>query len=413
MESDSNDGYLSSCIRLIEKTFVPRMSIGESRPCCENDFKNYLTTVNQNCQDILSILQHILDERNETSMSLNSPKVNIFKSYCIIMIGEHCQKKPWTTNESIETCKRISEILCDLYSCENLSQILERNDEDVIRILSTLRPKLLKDTWKTYPSSIICYKWFVSLLTKSQIIIHFGDIIPTALIIIDDFETDNKILGLECLSEIVSHCYMEKQFVESGFAQMVLFNLEKFIYDKELKCILLLYNCIERILKSLELNKELNPFDWNERDNIIEKLLDKMEFEENLQFRQSYMIVLAKLLNSFGSFKWCERVIRLIKDYCENYGTLENLKIILESIKMILGQFEKRISIHSESLCKIFLKLYLDLIEIKADEETFLILEDCLYFVCKSIPEMKTMFQDDRMNLITEFRADFVSRLYA
>ncbi|XP_043482346.1 TELO2-interacting protein 2-like [Leptopilina heterotoma] len=412
MDFDSNDSYWSSCIRLIEKTFVPRIQEGKNRPCTEDDFKNHRSTVNQNCQDILSILQHILDERNETSMSLNSSKVKIFKSYCIIMIGENSQKNLWTTIESQEICKQISEILCDLYSCENLSQLIEQNQDDVSRILTTLRPKLLKDTWKTYPASIICYKWFVTLLKKSQVINHFNDIIPTALIILDDFEVENKVLGLECISEIVQHCHTEKQFVESGFAEMILFNLKKFIYEREMNCTLVLYNCIEKILKSLELGKEnFNKFEWSERDKILEELLDKMACEDNGKIRENYMSVLVELLNSLGSFKWCGRVIRIIDRYCEHYGDLNSLKITLDSTKIILGRFEKRISAHSESLFTIFLKLYINLNEIQASEEIFQSLEDCLYLVCQSSPEMiKELMQDDRIEL--KFRTDFVKRIF-
>ncbi|XP_051166075.1 TELO2-interacting protein 2-like [Leptopilina boulardi] len=408
------DSYWSSCIRLIEKTFVPRVPEGKHRPCTEDDFKNYRNIVNQNCQDILSILQHILDEHNETSMSLNSSKVNIFKSYCIIMIGEHSKKNLWTTIESLSLCKRISEILCDLYSSENFSQLIEKNNEDVGRILTTLRPKLLKDTWKTYPASIICYKWFVTQLTKSTIINYFNDIIPTALIILDDFEMENRILGLQCISEIVKHCHMEKQFVKSGYAEMVLFNLDKFIFEKELKCTLLLYNCIGKILKSLELHKEnFNTFEWNERDNVLEKLFDKMECENNQEIRQSYMIILGELLNSPGCCKWCARVIRIVDGYCEHYDDLNHLKIILENMKIILFRFENQISSHSESLYKIFLKLYINLIELEASEEIFQILEDCLYLVCQSTPEItKALMQDERIrNLISKFRSDFVNKL--
>lgn len=412
MDFDSNDSYWSSCIRLIEKTFVPRVPEGKNRPCIEDDFKNHRSTVNQNCQDILTILQHILDERNETSMSLNSSsKVKIFKSYCIIMIGENSEKNLWTTTESRRICKEISEILCDLYSCENLSQLIEQNEDDISRILTTLRPKLLKNTWKTYPASIICYKWFVALLKKSQVINHFNDIIPTALIILDDFEVENKVLGLECIFEIVQHCHTEKLFVESGFAQMILFNLKKFIYDREMNCTLLLYNCIGKILQSLELGEEKsNKFEWSERDKILEELLGNMVCEDNGKVRENYMIVLVELLNSLGSFKWCGRVIKIIDYYCEHYGDLNSLKIILDSTKIILGRFESRISAHSECLFGIFLKLYINLDEVQASEEIFQSLEDCLFVVCQSSPVMiKELMQDDRIEL--KFRTEFVKRI--
>ncbi|XP_033210397.1 TELO2-interacting protein 2-like [Belonocnema kinseyi] len=402
IEPNANDGYWSSCIRLIEKTFVPRKSVGESRPCFEEDFQDYRATVDQNFRDILSILQHILDERKEMKTPLNSPITKIFKTYLTILIGEHHEKNLWTTAKSIQASQQVEEILCNLYSSTNLGQLLAEDDDGITRVLTTLRPKLLKNTWKTYPAAVFCYKWFLGLIKKSAIL-HLSDIIPTILIIFDDFVIENQILGLECLSEILEECYMEKKFVESGFAQMVFENLKKLIHNREPRHIFLLYSCIGKILNSIEFHNEFsNVFEWSDRDNILEKLLETMECEENLKNRNSYLSVLSGILNSVGSFKWCGRVIRILKDYCQHYDS-KSLKITLESVKSILLIFESRLPAHCETLYPIFLKLSIDSIDAGFEEDVLKLVEDCISFLNRSTPEFgKILTQDDRIRTLIE-----------
>lgn len=403
IEPNPNDGYWSSCIRLIEKTFVPRKPVGQSRPCFEEDFQEYRTTVDQNFRDILSILQHILDERKEVKSPLNSPITKIFKTYLTILIGEHYEKNLWTTDQSIKASKQVEEILCNLYSSNNLFQLLEQDDDDgITRVLTTLRPKLLKDTWKTYPAAVVCYKWFLGLMKQSAIL-HLGDIIPTTLIILDDFVIENQILGLECLSEILEQCYMEKKFVESGFAKMVLITLKKLTHHREPRHILLLYSCIGKIVNSIEFHNEFsNAFEWSDRDNILEKLLETMECEENLENRNSYLSVLPGILKSVGSSKWCERVIRILKEYCQHYDS-KSLKITLECVKSILVIFECRLPAHCETLYPILLKLSIDSTEAAFEEDTLKLLEDCISFLSRSTPEFgKSLMQDDRIRNLIE-----------
>ena len=401
-ELNPNDGYWSSCIRLIEKTFVPRNPIGETRPWNEEDFQEYRMKVDQNFRDILSLLQHILDERKEMKTPLDFPITKIFKTYLIILIGEHSEKNLWTTDESIKASKQVEGILCNLYFSNNLSQLLEQDDDDITRVLTTLRPKLLKDTWKTYPAAVVCYKWFLDLMKKSAIH-HLSDIIPTTLIILDDFVIDNQVLGLECLSKILEQCYMEKKFVELGFAKMVLMNLKKFTYQKEPRCIILLYNCIGKILNSIEFHDEFsNVFEWSERDCILEIMLGIMECEDNFELRNLYLRVLPIILNSVGSSKWCERVIGILKFYCENYNS-KGLKITLQCAKSILVIFESRLPAHCETLYSIFFKLYINLTDTGNEEDIFKLLEDCICFLCRLTPEFgKSVMQDKRIGTLIE-----------
>lgn len=55
-----------------------------------------------------------------------------------------------------------------------------------------------------------------------------------------------------------------------------------------------------------------------------------MESEENLELRYAYMKSLPQLLTNIGCAVVCERMTRILVEYCEHYMDLRTLKVTLE-----------------------------------------------------------------------------------
>lgn len=55
-----------------------------------------------------------------------------------------------------------------------------------------------------------------------------------------------------------------------------------------------------------------------------------MEFEQNIELRHVYMLSLPQLLTNIGCAKWCERLTRILSEYCEHHTDLKTLKATLE-----------------------------------------------------------------------------------
>ena len=69
---------------------------------------------------------------------------------------------------------------------------------------------------------------------------------------------------------------------------------------------------------------------WTKRDDILAVLLDNMEFEQNVELRHVYMLSLPQFLTNIGCAKWCERLTRILSEYCEHHTDLRTLKATLE-----------------------------------------------------------------------------------
>jgi len=164
------DTTWSLCIDLIQRSFVPQKMIGMERPCEEEDFREYRLTVDKNLHNINSMLQHILNKHQEKHVLICNitEMTRIFGMNLLLLIGEQNERNIWNTIECISISKELISGFCVLFTCGRISQFLS-DHKNLSNLLLMLRPKLLKDTWKTYPSAVACYKWIL-LQTEVNII---------------------------------------------------------------------------------------------------------------------------------------------------------------------------------------------------------------------------------------------------
>jgi len=159
---DEDNSLWTPCIDLIHRSFVPQRTIGTERPCEEKDFREYRLVVERNLCNVRSMLQHISSGCREKHFQLSNATgmVRTFGINLLLLVGEHSERNVWNTAECVSISKELLASFCDLYVCQSISQFLSEN-ENLRNLLLMLRPKLLKDTWKTYPSAVACYKWIL------------------------------------------------------------------------------------------------------------------------------------------------------------------------------------------------------------------------------------------------------------
>ncbi|XP_076249856.1 TELO2-interacting protein 2 [Calliopsis andreniformis] len=393
----------STCIDLVQKSYVPEKTVGAGRPCEEKDFREYRQIVDRNLGSIKSMLQHIIHDRNagNVQIDLKFPMIRTFAVNLLLLIGEHHERNVWNTAESVSVAKELLGEFLELYRYQNISEFLMEQD-NFSTVLLTLRPKLLKDTWKTYPAAVACYKWLLYQVEKSALYHHISDVLPTALIIVDDYVPENVVIGLECLYQIVQHSHLKKGLIDTGYAKVMFHALERLTHQREAKYVILTYLCITSLLATIEHWDNTSAFRWTQRDEVLAVLLDNIEFEQNVELRRVYMLSLPQLLTNIGCAKWCERLIRILSDYCEHHTDLRTLKATLETARTFLLLFYPRTPSHSVPLYTALLKLHFDLTETPVfDKEIMQNLEDCICFLYKLSPDVNfAVMNDERMRSV-------------
>lgn len=166
----SEESLWTACIDLIQKTYVPEKTVGANRPCEENDFREYRQIVDRNLQNINAMLQHIIHIHNQgnVQININTPIVGTFAINLLLLIGEQHEKNVWNTAESVCISKGLIEKILELYRYQSVSQFFMEQD-NLSAALIALRRKLLKNTWKTYPAAVACYKWILYQIEVGEI----------------------------------------------------------------------------------------------------------------------------------------------------------------------------------------------------------------------------------------------------
>ncbi|XP_043498158.1 TELO2-interacting protein 2-like [Polistes fuscatus] len=402
-----DEGLWSKCINLVENNFVPQKECGNERPCEEKDFREYRIIVDRNLNNIKFMLEHIIQSYNENNIRIDYDNILVktFAMNLIYLIGEMHEKNIWNTIESVAISKELTACFCQLYCYLNVSQFLFENN-NLSMILEKFRYKLQCNNWKTYPSAVAWYKWMLQQLKGLNSSEHIREILPTSLIIIDDYVPENVVIGLECLYQITNYSQpsLKKGFIDTGYAEAVYYTLERLAHQRNVKYVVPLYLCLTNILEMLDMyDNNKNMFEWTKRDEILSILLSHMEFERDVELRHAYMLSLPKLLN-IGSTKWCEKIARILSDYCEHHTDLRTLKVTLKAGKAYLAMFNFRIAAHCISLYTAFLKLHFDLIKIPTfDMEIVQYLEDCIYYLYKYAPNIGcALIKDDRLRVMVK-----------
>ncbi|XP_011301800.1 TELO2-interacting protein 2 [Fopius arisanus] len=383
--------------------FVPQLMSGVDLPGVEDDFKDYRGILNDRLKEIWEIFHRIFLDSNEGA---NDPEVmRIIVIHLIVVVGEQSERCPWNTDETSGLVQSILTDICALFGNNSLSSIFCGPDDKLQTILMILRPKLMKDTWKTYPGAVVCYKWLLNQIEIPELTKYLSNILPTALIIFDDFVPENRIIGLECIYRIIQHSSTHREFIENGYAAVIYDAVEKLTHHRDVRYIIPTFTCITSVLAVIENNNHsINRFEWSKRDDVIATILDNMEMEQDLDLRHAYMMSLPQLLTDLGCAKWLQRLIRIIEEYCSHHTDLRTLKATLQTAEVILTLFHLRIPAHCTPLYTAFLKLHLDLTETPIfDKEITNSLERCIYTLYQLTPNVgSVIMRDDRIRTIIE-----------
>ncbi|XP_063974955.1 TELO2-interacting protein 2-like [Diachasmimorpha longicaudata] len=383
-------------------TFVPQCMSGMDIPCAEKDFQEYRATIDGHLKEICGMFRQFIMESDEAK---DREIIRIILMHLIITVGEQSERSPWNTDETPEIAHNIFNDICGLFENSNLSNMLCGSDDKFLTILMILRPKLIKDTWKTYPAAVTCFKWLLNQVEIPGLVKYLSNILPTTLIIFDDFVPENRIIGLQCIDKIIQHSSTHREFVENGYADVIYDAVEKLTHQRDVRYIIPTFTCITHILTAMENNNDpLNRFEWTKRDDVIATLLDNMEMEQDLDLRHAYMTSLPKLLTDLGCAKWLQALIRILEEYCSHHTDLRTLKATLQTAEVILKLFHLRIPAHCTPLYTAFLKLHLDLTETPIfDKEIINSLERCIYTLYQLTPNVgSVIMRDDRIRAIIE-----------
>lgn len=119
----------------------------------------------------------------------------------------HSLEQPWTSPRSQTVAGEVLTVLLQVTECGSVAGFLNGENEDekgkFTVIMGLLKPDLNKESWKNNPATKHVFSWTLQQVTRPWLNQHLERILPPSLLISDDYQTENKILGVDCLHHIV------------------------------------------------------------------------------------------------------------------------------------------------------------------------------------------------------------------
>ncbi|KAJ9574524.1 hypothetical protein L9F63_008297, partial [Diploptera punctata] len=308
---------------VVQKTFIPLIKIGTERPCEASDFEKYLPDIELKLKNLVITFAEIEKKCGVDKVFPKNLAVNI-----LLLCGEHASQDSWTSDKTIQLCEDLLEILYKFWHCSSVSELLTGAEYEALLspALLALRPKLLKNTWKTFPAAISCYHWLLFHIKSPHLGPHLTSVVPTALIILDDFVPENKILGIRCLQHITDNA-TRTELGWYGHGDVIYKSLERLIYERDAIIIEPLISCLIVVLNKLDGGyiKDQNNYEWSRYDEILDKLLQQMELEDRLALRMAYVKHLPALVQASGlrMCRWSNKFLKVCSRYLEVAGFSE------------------------------------------------------------------------------------------
>lgn len=373
---------------VVQKIYIPIIKVGSERPCEVSDFEKYLPDLERRLKNILIVLTEI-----ERKFGVDEKILSKQRAVSILLLcGEHACQDKWTTNNTIQLCEDLLQIVYRFWHCSSLSELLNGAKYEALftPALLALRPKLLKNTWKTFPAAVSCYRWLLFNVKSPHLGQHLASVVPTALIILDDFVPENKVLGIRCLQHITDNV-TRAELGWHGHGEVIYKSLEPLIYERDASIIEPLISCLIVVLDKVDGGyiKEQTNYEWNRYDEVLDRLLQKMELEDRLALRLAYVKSLPSLVEtaSLRMCRWSNRFLRICARYLEVAGFSEHGEAphVLEAVRAFVIHCWPLVPHHAPAMLHMLLRLLYDMTEVENTSVCHLI-EECLTLVVKIAP---------------------------
>ncbi|BES93045.1 Hypothetical protein NTJ_05854 [Nesidiocoris tenuis] len=234
------------------------------------------------------------------------------------------------------------------------------------KIFVLLRSDLLLTSFKCHPASVICYAWILKRLTLPALADHLTEVLPTALILADDYETENIKMGLECLHHIIENVAIA-QLKYNGSDEVILDVLKKCMFQTEAVVVEPQLQCYIALMGN-DLTHSTTALARNNFDQPIKTVLSNMYMEQKLALRLVYASNLANLIEArgLGIVRHLTLIFKILHEYTLEPSTTNKSLEALSKVVQVCWCRGKSVK---ESVTLILLKLCVELSRSKGKYE--------------------------------------------
>ncbi|XP_064619771.1 TELO2-interacting protein 2-like [Lineus longissimus] len=282
----------------------------------------------------------------------------------------------WTKNDCVDCTKSVMKVLLEMTGCRFVKDILCGTTEYFecklfpkgiySQLLSRMQPHLTKELWKRNPATTEAFCQSLLHVQMPELGGYLDHIFPLVLLLIDDYMTTNKLMGLKCLEHLIKNT-SSAELKWYGRVDVLYDALFQQLYSKETPVIEITLPCLLAVLKIAEVSplKTDQPRVYGRYDKVFVQVLTNMEMENLLVLRQAYTKCLPSFLEAMGItvVRHSRRLLRVFESFLEQYDSQVETaqQNILKTMIVYIQETWPRISCHCEQILKCVLKFVYDI----------------------------------------------------
>uniref|UniRef100_A0A146L041 TELO2-interacting protein 2 n=1 Tax=Lygus hesperus TaxID=30085 RepID=A0A146L041_LYGHE len=303
---------------------VPPCVHGIDRPITDSDFLDYT-----------SVIDDRLASASSAFLSSTAPvhlRDDVI-STLIVVCGQHSNPSIWTTDVSVALCREVFESFASVFY-EKHERSVFQEPKILKKTLILLRPYLLSTTFKCNPAAVVCYAWILKQIKSPFLGECLSDLLPSALIISDDFEPQNIKIGFDCLYHIIENVALE-QLKWYGQDEVILDALRKSLYQTDPEIVSSQLPCYIALMKRYLMQS--TTLKRNQFDDVIKTILFNMYVESKYDLRQIYSSNIAGIIEARGPgvIRHLSMLFKVLSEYAlEPTSTLEALKALDQIVRV-------------------------------------------------------------------------------
>ncbi|KAF6205069.1 hypothetical protein GE061_019236 [Apolygus lucorum] len=311
MEQDTLLEALKQCL-------VPPCVHGNDRPITDSDFEDYKSVIDD--QIALASKEFL---SSTSTIHLRDDVI----STLVVVCGQHSTQSPWTTDVSVALCQEIFDSFASGFYEQNERTVFQE-PKFMKKSLILLRPHLLSTTFKCNPAAVIAYSWILKKMQSPFLGECLSDLLPSALIISDDFEPQNIKIGFDCLHHIIENVALER-LKYFGQDEVIVDALKKSLYQTDPEIVASQLPCYVALMrKYLQHSTSLKA---NQFDDVIKTVLFNMYVENKYQIRRIYATNIPAMIEARGPgvIRHLSMLFKVLSEYAlEPTTTVEALKAL-------------------------------------------------------------------------------------
>ena len=307
---------------------------------------------------------------------------NLITELSFVML-QHIGKHAWTTTETRVEAQNLLNLLCKLTHCQNVrillsgmhetfnSEMEERNVRLIFPrgisglLLKDVQSKFANNGWKRDPTLVHIVAYIVTNIKFPDLQPHIGLLVPMLVELTEDYQSENQVLGIECLRHMVENVTASELnlYNHAAFIYQVFFKL---LYGAKPPTLRVLLPCLQKILFVLEpFPERLHTQATSKWSETFLKLLNNLEYENNADLRETLAANIPGFINAIGvnSARYLLIILRTLSSCMEMYDNqngairqhgLDGLRAVVTTCWPLMCRF-------AGAIIKIIIKVIIDI----------------------------------------------------